>query len=277
VSQGFPPSITGHRSLVTGHRLPASIDTSRISAYQSQSPPSGVLHMVRATLWLGGLAVVVFAAGPLAAYASIVRPLAGFGLFALGILLGLAGTVVGLVALVTARAEVRGTVLRGLVPALFVVAIGLIAAAPGRRYPRINDITTDTANPPKFVKAPTLPENSGRNMTYPGESFARQQQAAYPDLGPARLDVPPDRAFARVRDAARRMKGWQITRADAEAHALEGVDTTSLFHFKDDFVIEVRPQDGGSAVQMRSKSRDGKGDIGANAKRIRAFFARLEG
>ena len=233
--------------------------------------------MVRATLWLGGLAVLVFAAGPFAAYANIVRPIVGFALFALGILLGLAGTVVGLIALATAPAEMRGPVLRGLAPALFVVAIALIAALPGRKYPRINDITTDTANPPKFVNAPMLPGNSGRDMSYPGESFARQQQAGYPNLGPARLDAPPDQAFARVRDAAHRMKGWQITREDATAHALEGIDTTSLFHFKDDFVIEVRPQDGGSAVQMRSKSRDGKGDIGANAKRIRAFFSRLMG
>ena len=32
---------------------------------------------------------------------------------------------------------------------------------------------------------------------------------------------------------------------------------------------------GGSVVQMRSKSRDGKGDFGINAKRIRRFFDRV--
>jgi hypothetical protein len=47
-------------------------------------------------------------------------------------------------------------------------------------------------------------------------------------------------------------------------------------------VVEVRPRDdGGSTVAMRSKSRLGKGDLGANARRIRAFLAdlraRLEG
>ncbi len=57
---------------------------------------------------------------------------------------------------------------------------------------------------------------------------------------------------------------------------IEGVDTSWLFRFKDDFVIEVRPDGAdGSLVHMRSKSRDGKGDVGANAKRIRAFFARV--
>ena len=69
--------------------------------------------------------------------------------------------------------------------------------------------------------------------------------------------------------------GTEITRSDPAAHALEGISTTRLFRFHDDFVVEVRADDGGSVVQMRSKSRDGKGDIGANAARIKALFAQL--
>jgi uncharacterized protein (DUF1499 family) len=37
----------------------------------------------------------------------------------------------------------------------------------------------------------------------------------------------------------------------------------------------VRPADGGSVVDVRSKSRDGQGDLGANARRIRAFRTAL--
>ena len=47
------------------------------------------------------------------------------------------------------------------------------------------------------------------------------------------------------------------------------------FSEADDFVIEVRPNGTGSIVQMRSKSRQGKGDVGANAARIKALFAKL--
>ncbi|HZY59493.1 MAG TPA: DUF1499 domain-containing protein, partial [Candidatus Binataceae bacterium] len=58
---------------------------------------------------------------------------------------------------------------------------------------------------------------------------------------------------------------------------IEGVAVTRLFHFRDDLIIQVRaaPSGGGSLVEMRSKSRDGVGDVGANYKRINGFFASL--
>ena len=71
------------------------------------------------------------------------------------------------------------------------------------------------------------------------------------------------------------MHGWKITYEDPKTRTIEGVATTRLFHFQDDFVIQVRPASGGSEVEMRSKSRDGKGDVGANYKRITAFFRTL--
>jgi uncharacterized protein (DUF1499 family) len=221
---------------------------------------------------LGGLALTAFAVGPLLAHFELVAPMVGFVLFALGILLAVLTIVAGIVAVVRGGG---GAVLRGFLPALLVVVIAVIVARPGADVPRINDITTDTEHPPEFVHAPTLPGNEGRDMTYPGEEFARQQKEGYPDLTGLPLDVSPDQAFARVRLEARSTPGWVITREDMGKGTLEGYDTSWLFRFKDDFVIEVRPRDGGSAVHMRSKSRDGKGDIGANAKRIEAFFERL--
>jgi uncharacterized protein (DUF1499 family) len=49
------------------------------------------------------------------------------------------------------------------------------------------------------------------------------------------------------------------------------------FGFVDDVVIRVRPiSDGtGSAVDVRSVSRVGRSDLGANARRIRAYLADL--
>ena len=73
------------------------------------------------------------------------------------------------------------------------------------------------------------------------------------------------------------MHGWKVTYTDPKTRSLEGVATTSLFRFHDDFVIQVRPAPGGSGslVEMRSKSRDGQGDVGANYKRIQSFLAGL--
>jgi uncharacterized protein (DUF1499 family) len=39
----------------------------------------------------------------------------------------------------------------------------------------------------------------------------------------------------------------------------------------DDIRVRVRPSGEGSVVDVRSKSRVGRGDVGANAARIRAF------
>ncbi len=219
---------------------------------------------------LGSAGALAFVLGPLLAHFRIVPAMVGFVLFGLGGLLGIVALVVGVIGAL--RGGGAGT---GLALGAGVTVVFVIAALPGRKVPQINDITTDTAHPPQFVKAGLLEGNRGRDMGYPGASFTEQQRAGYPNLAPLQLAVPPEDAFKRVEAAARQMPTWEITRNDATAHALEGVDTTRLFRFQDDFVIEVRPQDGGSVVQMRSKSRDGKGDVGANAARIEAFYAKL--
>jgi uncharacterized protein (DUF1499 family) len=73
------------------------------------------------------------------------------------------------------------------------------------------------------------------------------------------------------------MPTWVITAEDPAGGTIEAVVTSRLFGFQDDVVIRVRPDGtGASRVDMRSKSRDGKGDLGANASRIRAYVSALE-
>src|SRR5207247_5145519 len=58
---------------------------------------------------------------------------------------------------------------------------------------------------------------------------------------------------------------------------IEATATTAWFGFKDDVVIRVTPRGADSAVvDMRSKSRVGKSDVGANAARIGDYFAALK-
>jgi uncharacterized protein (DUF1499 family) len=72
------------------------------------------------------------------------------------------------------------------------------------------------------------------------------------------------------------MPRWTVTRSDPQAGELEAVAESVVFGFKDDVIVRVRPDPaGGSRVDVRSKSRDGKGDLGANAARIRAYLAAL--
>ena len=70
--------------------------------------------------------------------------------------------------------------------------------------------------------------------------------------------------------------GWQIVASRPEALRIEATDTTLMFGFKDDIVIRVRALGSGSSVDVRSLSRIGGSDIGANARRVRAFLKRVE-
>lgn len=231
--------------------------------------------MGRVAAWMGGIALLLFAAGPPLAHFELTSPAVGFYTFVVGFLLGILTLVLSSIALIRGPRSNRLRALLGLLPALIVIGTVIYVAKPNADLPRINDITTDTENPPVFVYAKTLPGNTTRDMTYPGAEFARQQEQGYPDLEPLYLPIPPEQAFSRVQLAARSMPGWKITNENPQSLRVEGTDTSYLFRFVDDFVIEVRKADGGSVVQMRSKSRVGRGDVGANYKRIKTFLSRL--
>jgi len=217
----------------------------------------------------GILAVVLFALGPLSAQLGIAAPLSGFLVFGIGLLAGVIAVALGVVGLVKTRAATgrpgRGSALTGLLLGLLPVVCVAVVAGPSRGHPRINDITTDPADPPAFSN-PARP--------YPGEAFATEQRAAYPDLAPIVLSGPPSAAFVASLDAARGL-GWEIVREDSTAGVIEATQTSSIFHFVDDVVIRIRQDAAGCKVDVRSKSRDGQGDMGVNAARIRAFREKL--
>jgi len=70
--------------------------------------------------------------------------------------------------------------------------------------------------------------------------------------------------------------GWEIVAASPGEGRIEATDKTLFFGFKDDVVVRLRADDGGSRVDVRSVSRVGRSDVGANARRIRRFLDALE-
>jgi uncharacterized protein (DUF1499 family) len=147
----------------------------------------------------------------------------------------------------------------------------------GRGLPSIHDITSDPDDPPRF--SALLPYRTGNvsPSEYDGAATADQQRRAYPDVRPLELDTDAQRALDEATFVARRL-GWEIVAVDRERGVLEAVDTTFWFRFKDDVVVRVRAIGPSRArVDVRSKSRVGRGDLGANARRIREFFAVLAG
>ena len=71
--------------------------------------------------------------------------------------------------------------------------------------------------------------------------------------------------------------GWQIVADDDATGMIEAIDTTLLLRFKDDVVIRVVGTAEGSRVDVRSRSRVGRSDLGKNAARIREFIRRFSG
>jgi uncharacterized protein (DUF1499 family) len=229
--------------------------------------------MARWSKSIGLLAMASLLLGPVLSGLHLLSPVAGMGLSTAGGVLGILGLLAGI------AAGLRGPWQN----ALPGIALGTLVALPSsgyalwaRHFPPINDITTDTAAPPEFTRALSLPENHGRNLTYPGDSFAQLQREAYPEIQPLHLDMAPVEAFDMIETAADANPYWQLTMVDGEMLILEGVAITPLFRFSDDFIIQVRPAPGGSVVQMRSRSREGRSDQGANAERIVDFFAAIK-
>jgi uncharacterized protein (DUF1499 family) len=97
----------------------------------------------------------------------------------------------------------------------------------------------------------------------------------YPDLKPQAFALPADQVFDAAAATARAQERWEVGKEDRAAGTIEAVATTRLWRFKDDVTITVKPDGAATTVVVRSRSRIGKGDLGANARRIRAYQAAL--
>jgi len=143
----------------------------------------------------------------------------------------------------------------------------------GGDYPAIHDITTDTLDPPLFTQAQNIRGKSANSLDINAQTLQLQVEG-YPDIKAHHSTRNFADAFARATDVAK-MMGWEISYSDAEAGIIEAVDTTAVMAFKDDIVIRLRRAENGTRIDLRSVSRVGVSDMGANAKRIRAFLSRL--
>jgi uncharacterized protein (DUF1499 family) len=229
-------------------------------------------RVAQLAITVAGLSAGLFVSMPLLAKLGAMPGFLSFRLFMLGGVLSLLALVLGLVALFTTRAA-KGRAGRGLAwgacgLAVAVLGAVAVAAGPSASSPPINDITTDLADPPQFSALARDPANANRVMSYPGEAFANQQRAGYPDLAPIDLATSPTDTFEAAKTAMESF-GWQIVAADAAAGTIEATDTSRIFRFVDDIAVRVRPLPTGARVDVRSKSRVGLGDMGANAARIR--------
>lgn len=195
----------------------------------------------------------------------------GFGL-------GLLAAALGLIALLLA---LFGRPRRYIARALIAVVLGVIAIVPplmfmqkAKSVPPIHDITTDTTSPPPFQTLLAQRADAPNSPVYGGAKIAAKQLTAYPDIQPLTFASSPADTFKAALSAAQSM-GWTIADQVPSEGRIEATASTFWFGFKDDVVIRVRAQGNGSRVDVRSESRVGRSDVGANAARIRKFSRKL--
>jgi len=160
--------------------------------------------------------------------------------------------------------------------------------------PLIHDITTDTQDVPEFTSAilsERLKLEYVNTLEYAGkvaptrekdangipirELVSALQTQAYPKVRPLVLSSAPETAFGQAKAVVKEM-GWVLKSEDVNSGIIEATDSTFWYGFKDDIVIRIRPSEGGgSVVDIRSVSRVGASDIGANAARIRVFLRKM--
>ncbi len=197
-----------------------------------------------------------------------IQPRKGFGVSVLALLIGLGG---------------------------LVKLVGVKKTA--ERLPFIHDITTDTQDIPVFSeamlerraqtpgvntvdysgkKAPTSQKTPDGKPVMALVSALQTQTDDYADIRPLILTDTPDVVFGAAKAAARQLS-WDISLEDRAAGLIEATDTSFWYGFKDDIIIRIRPSEGGgSLVDIRSISRVGGSDLGANAARIRTFLGLLK-
>lgn len=144
--------------------------------------------------------------------------------------------------------------------------------------PPIHNISTDTVNPPQFDKLVAVRTAAKANpLTNLDPELAAQQTTAYPWVKPLTLQASADEVVDRA-EAVMRDMGLEIVSVNKTAGLVEATATTFWFGFKDDVAVRVQPAvDGGTRVDVRSISRVGQSDLGANAARIGEILNGLGG
>jgi uncharacterized protein (DUF1499 family) len=177
--------------------------------------------------------------------------------------------------------------LRGLGLAVAALGIGLaMLAYPAYlgvlfyRLPAVNDITTDPIDPPRFEAISRLRPRGANPIAYAGAASTKLQRAAYPDIEPLIVSVPPLEAYDAALAVITKRK-WRIVdvrppQTGRREGRIEAVARTPLMGFRDDIVVRVRAAEDGARIDMRSASRYGTHDFGANASRLRSLSSDID-
>ncbi len=161
------------------------------------------------------------------------------------------------------------------------IVVGLIGLALPAYFlsqsfmlPDLTDIQTSPEDPLQYT---VLLEQRPPDANPLGPQTAEQvqlQAEAYEDIGPIEVDRSAGAVFTVVNEAVKQL-GWTVVVNEAPGESgvgrIEATDSSLIMGFTDDVVVRVKGDDTSAVIDIRSASRYGKSDLGANAERIRAF------
>lgn len=226
------------------------------------------------------VAVVLLLASPLGYKYGVAELMPSFASLLLSLALAVLVFVGGL--MMTFVANSKGLIRdrNMLLIAVAVSVIPLIAMGPpiakGRSVPPIHDISTDVMNPPTFDVAVGLRVEALNDLEYGSEqgsatALAKLQQDAYPQIVTLESELSAPEAVA-LAALVLAQQGLDVVNVDVDQGRVEAVATSFWFGFKDDLVVRVQPTHTGSKIDVRSVSRVGQSDLGANGARIAKFL-----
>lgn len=244
---------------------------------------------VRAALVLAFLVPVYFLVGALGTKFHLFDWRIGFGLmtymwgkFVLIGVLAFAAIGLALAFFTPPRRGMAAALIAMLIPALG-LGYGLYVGQQAQGVAPIHDISTDLLDPPGFSDAVVaararVPGANDLDLlnkhTRDGRAFTALQQESYGDIASVPTGLDATRAFE-VAVALAREQGWALGLVDADAGAIEATASSFWYGFTDDIAVRVRADGSGARVDMRSVSRVGGSDLGANAARMRPYLAEL--
>ena len=222
------------------------------------------------------VAVVLLFASPLGYKYGVAELMPSFASLLLALTLAVIVFVGGLIMTVVANRKGLIRDRQFLLVAVAISLIPMIAMAPPiakvRSVPPIHDISTDGLNPPTFDVVIGLRAEAPNDLEYGSEqdsaaAMAKLQQAAYPQIVTLESDLSVPEAVAQAA-LVLAQQDLEVVNVDVDNGRVEAVATTFWFGFKDDLVVRIQPTHTGSKIDVRSVSRVGQSDLGANAARI---------
>ncbi len=244
--------------------------------------------VARSAVWARRLSIFALAIAAVAIALSRIRasdPAAVLTVFGAALVMAAFAALLAIVAAsVIWRDGLRGVqqAASGFALAAALLAYPVYLAALAFALPPINEVSTDLKAPPALLLSAKAREaRAGYEPPPASEETRDAQRAAYPDISTVMVEMDSTQAYQLALSVASDL-GWRVV--DSEPPNLNGdgaalIEATArslFFGFVTDIAIRIRPGATETAIDVRSVSRLGGHDFGANAGRVRKFIAAVK-